>query len=304
MKKAIFGIMVISLLGVGAGTCYADDNTKKIEEKIVFDLKLDYAYSSLLNNNFELKTMERRYAVLKSKYEDAKYQANNLKFSIDGDFTYTKENAEIAVNQALIEMNNYNDTLQAEKTLLKNKVQKVFLDLTLMKERIKMEKENLTSMDSEIENVKTKINFGLLKQSDLIDVENSKKQQEVKVDELEEQHDTSIINLKKDLGLDTDLKVNLENISREYKLSSTIDNLKAKIDNYISNSKEIKNFDSDVEQINRSIKALRTDTVRYKKDKKDYEFQILEKQMGKDDEKITLILLDIRKIRRTMNFKF
>jgi hypothetical protein len=234
MKKFISFLLLLAFtFGLPSSYIVASANS--------ISLTFEQALDIVEKNNSEIKLLDKKITIYERQYNDdlkkAKEAEWNVKYNgkIDLDM---KMKELVNWRKKLLELNNQKNIRDERLIELKLDVQKYYLNSLLLQDEIQNLQNELLTVDKKIGQINAKIKSGQLKPTDSNSLKTQRSQLVSLINTTKRQLDTSILDLKKLIGMDSKSQIALAPYKVEFKKFDDKD-MEKKIKESIEKSYEI-----------------------------------------------------------------
>lgn len=232
MKKIYSCLAILLTLIFSTQTTFADSTMASSE---ALNLNLDKAISLAVENNPEIELIDKRIEIAEREYQNVAEDANDAKF----DQSYIESvNLEYRKTEKLnwqytkLDLDSLkNDKAEAVENI-KSTVQQYYIDAQFLQEDIRIIEQELTRIDKEISEAQLKVKLGQLTETDYKSLLSQKLTLQNSLNSTNKQYDITLINLKKEMGIDISTNLILQNVVLPYEVID-LEKLKENIKPYI-----------------------------------------------------------------------
>lgn len=258
-------------------------------------LNLEQAYKLMEANNLEIKLLDKKIEIEETQYEDIWEQAEKAKTrNIEADMqdepvTLQMKKDEVLTNkQEWLQLNVARNDRKEKLETLKSQLKEQYINQQLLQEDILYIKEDIAIIDKKLEEVKLRIQLGQSRDSEYESLYSQKLSLQNQLNVINTQYLSTLINIKKTMGLELSQPIELEKIVLPYEVVNEV-TLKADMLASIENSFSIYKLKKEIELKNLEIQLVKQYTdYRFSSDYKDLCSELSEIEAELAYEKLTL----------------
>lgn len=264
---------------------YAQTNLNNNQETIT--LTLEDCYALLDKNNLELQLADKKIEIYQNKYADAMdlaLQAESKGSPNEStNYTYRKQE-KLNWQLALLDLDNMKNDKKDLVNNIKAQTKQKYVNILLLQSDLKILSDEITTIDKKLNDVKAKIQVGQAKELDYKSLLSQKLALQSQYNSVNKQIVSTLLSLKKDLGISLNKNVVLVEMVLPY-VNVIEDNLDDRIAKVVDSSYQIQKQQKQLElsKLEKDLLMTYTD-YRYSKDYFDLTTEIneLEKQLQFD----------------------
>jgi outer membrane protein TolC len=218
MKRISYIIAVIILLSSFL-TVYAGDNNASTVKPDNMVVTLEEILAQIEKGNPEIILMDKKIDLLTKQYDEAVIRAKSFPHQASEKMNKLDIVKEERLNwkNKLLERNNMKHDRDDKLKQIKFSVEKMFADITILQVQEKSLSDQLSVIDKRMEQTKLKIKLGLLKSTDIKQLESQKIKLESELKGLQRQITISLSDLKKLTGISVATIITIKDYSYIYK---------------------------------------------------------------------------------------
>lgn len=217
MRKYLSLILIATILICLPLAMYGEssDDSKQLK------LNLEQAYKMIEDNNIEIKLIDKKIEIKQQEYNKALEAKNDAKGA-------TSSNTATNLNYRKVELLNWQivklelDELQNERIeKLKNlryNVKNQYMNILLIQKDIEYIKEDITVLEKKLSEMKLRIELGQAKELDYKLLYSQNLTLQNQMNSLKTQHKSSLINLKKIIGVELSSSITVEDLVLPYQV--------------------------------------------------------------------------------------
>lgn len=217
--KRISYIMLIVILMSSFLTVHAadiDTTAAKLDNKT---FALEEIFTQLEKSNPEILLMDKKIGLLTKQYDEALERSKSFPHQASEKMSKVEIVKEERLNwkSKLLELNNMKHDREEKLKQIKNDVEKMFADITIMQVQRKSLQEQLTAVDQRIAQMQLKIKLGMLKSTDIKQLEAQKIKLDSELKSLDREVTILLSDIKKVAGINASTNITIKDYSYTYK---------------------------------------------------------------------------------------
>lgn len=217
MRKYLSLIIIATILVCLPLAMYGESSADSKQ----LELNLEQAYKMIEDNNIEIKLIDKKIEMKQQEYNKALEAKNDAKGA-------TSLNEAINLNYRKVELLNWQivklelDELQNERIeklkILRYNVKNQYMNILLIQKDIKCIKEDIAVLDKKLAETKLRIALGQAKEKDYKLIYSQSLTLQNQMNSLEIQHESSMISLKKIIGVELSRAITVEDLVLPYQV--------------------------------------------------------------------------------------